>query len=55
MTGSARHTERGMESVVATVSGYQGSQRDNLIRLIDRSGANYVGNMNQSVTHVVGY
>ena len=52
-TSSVQAPIPGMESVIATVSGYHGSQRFNLIKLISHAGGFNVGYLNNSVTHLV--
>ncbi|MCO5606966.1 hypothetical protein L7F22_061157 [Adiantum nelumboides] len=43
-----------MDSVVASITGYVGEERSNLIKLINRSGACYVGKLLKgSITHLV--
>lgn len=39
--------------MVATVTGYVGIERFNIIKLISKAGASYVGSMNQSTTHLI--
>ncbi|KAL9231517.1 hypothetical protein vseg_006739 [Gypsophila vaccaria] len=43
----------GMDTVVATVTGYHGTQRSQVVRLITLAGANYVGKMSKSTTHLI--
>nr|XP_043633518.1 BRCT domain-containing protein At4g02110 [Erigeron canadensis] len=42
-----------MDTVVATVSGYHGAEKFNIIKLICQSGAGYVGSLNPSISHLV--
>eukprot|EP00249_Psilotum_nudum_P007464 c20579_g1_i1 orf=362-2257(+) len=43
----------GMDSVIATVTGYVGEERFNLIKLIHRTGGVYVGSLTKPTTHLV--
>ena len=47
----------GMESVVASVTGYRGSELENLIKLMTFAGASYIGRLSPSnaFTHLVGF
>ncbi|XP_031481499.1 uncharacterized protein LOC116251388 [Nymphaea colorata] len=51
--GQGSHPISGMDSVVAAVSGYYGSERFNLIKLINETGANYVGTLTRTTSHLV--
>lgn len=42
-----------MNATVVTVTGYHGSERMKLIKLISLAGANYVGKITKSTTHLV--
>ncbi|GLJ31692.1 hypothetical protein SUGI_0636960 [Cryptomeria japonica] len=43
----------GMETVIATTSGYNGREKTELIELIIETGATYTGSLTKSNTHVV--
>ncbi|XP_021739533.1 uncharacterized protein LOC110705921 [Chenopodium quinoa] len=43
----------GMDTIVVTLSGYYGTERMMLIKLISLAGANYVGRMSPSTTHLI--
>eukprot|EP01018_Ginkgo_biloba_P001275 Gb_03433 [translate_table: standard] len=44
----------GMESVIATTSGYTGLEITKLIKLINQTGASYTGSLTKCNTHLVG-
>ncbi|KAH9300053.1 hypothetical protein KI387_011636 [Taxus chinensis] len=43
----------GMETVIATTSGYRGREKNKLIELIVATGATYTGSLTKSTTHLV--
>ncbi|GAB2282449.1 hypothetical protein Dimus_016992 [Dionaea muscipula] len=52
ISGSGECAIDGMESIVAAVSGFHGTERFKLIKLISLAGGNYVGTMSRSTTHL---
>lgn len=43
----------GMESVIVSVSGYEGIDRQNLVKLINKTGAAFTGQLSKANTHLV--
>lgn len=47
------HLKKDMQTVVATVTGYDGLERSKLIMLINKTGAAYTGKWTPGHTHLV--
>lgn len=44
---------QGMQSVIVSVSGYEGIDRQNLVKLINKTGAAFTGQLSKANTHLV--